>query len=248
MLLPAVVVGLGALAFAKSAHASTPATKPKTPDPTNPVQPGPIPTADILATIEKARQSADPKTIRAAADQLDQFGFKVQATDLRNLASEIEAAQARAQVPSVTPPTSSPGIVPTFPKIPPSDVIKGPLPGTPVLPTAPNTPGKTQAQRMTLMLMNARPGLEDRGVVTKFQMAAQQEGKYTGKIDGLYGPGGGLAVASYGIVPVKPIHWAHDKATIAKQKKDYTAALLKIALSDPQREDEWTAASDVRNQ
>jgi hypothetical protein len=228
LVIPGLALAALALVMTKPASAKTSSGDGTTP-------PGDVPER-VIVLMEEARSSGDPRAIRVIADQLDKEGFHAQAGDLRKLADEIEAAQ------KVNPGASSPGILQT----PAPGILSARVPAV-LNPNPPETPGKITAQKMTLMLLNAPPGLEDQTLVTHYQMDAAKEGMYTGKIDGLYGPGAALTVAAYGIVPAKPRHWSRNKAIISAQKKAYAQALLKYASQDPQRADEWEQAADVRN-
>lgn len=68
------------------------------------------------------------------------------------------------------------------------------------------------------------------------------------KVDGKYGPGSGLRIAVYGIVPDKPWHWGTASGGIKSVNADkakWAAAMLAYAKADPTRAEEWAAAAKV---
>lgn len=263
LLIPAVVLGVVALASAKPAGAKPGAAAQK-PGATT------TPPPDVMAKIAAAFQAADPGQIRKVADEVEAAGFKAQADDLRAFAKKIDAELAAAPVGK---PPAQPTLPPAVPGASPigSPATQAPiLPGLqPLIPAAPSSApivlpeqtitssGPTQAQRVlagktALMLRNASKGKEDKGLVTAFQ---QQEldlghapggafGNVSSKADGLYGPKSGLQLARhYAIVPPKPLYWS--KTNWLTDKKNWRSEMARFAAIDPQRADEWSAAGNV---
>ena len=224
-----LVLGLGAAALALAggtAHASE--------DVPHPGGDTDNPPADVVKLVATAAASGNPALMRSTADQLDKLGFHKQATGLRLLADAVEAAQKGAAPP--------PG-VPPLPGVQPAPPVSGPAAPSGADPLA----AKLTAQLLlTDPVANGRtPANAQTDLVTAFQAQEIQRGNIKGKPDGLYGPGTALAVAGYGIVPYPPFFWSKNKATTARMKAAFKAAMLKKAAADPARADEW---SHVANQ
>lgn len=114
-----------------------------------------------------------------------------------------------------------------------------PLPGllAPMAPRDVVAPDRSLASKTAAMLLNSKPGTEDRRLVQQFQ---KQEGVHA---TGYYGPGTALALARYGLVPPKPFYWSTSGTSHIK--RNYRKKLLQLAAQDPQRADEWTSAALV---
>jgi len=120
-----------------------------------------------------------------------------------------------------------------------------PVPVVPGVPTWPESnPTKyALALRMTNALRGRKAYQESNADKTLIKQYQAQEGLTQ---DGLYGAGTGTTVGQrYGIVPVKPLYWTKIVANVPKQKADWRAAMLALAIRDPSRATEWQAASNV---
>jgi len=264
-LLPLAAGGLALFAFgskASAAPAGSPGAKPPAPGPgTSPVPtPGePVPSAQVLAQIAAALASADPVQLKATAADLDRQGFKTQATQLRQLAAEIEKAMAQAPLKPPATPGTVPAGVPAavaaaatsigIPQAPGAGggVVQVQLPAIPAPPPLPMTPqvdpARTLAANVNLEIASSTKGRENKGLVSQYQIQENARGKAVGKVDGLYGPKTALTIATdFGIIPSKPVYWPVNP-TPAKQA--YKKALLDIARQDPQRAEEWARAANV---
>jgi len=173
-------------------------------------------------------------------------------------ATPPQAQRLPAPPPAAPAPAAPPVTTPAGYQIPSLDQIaqtvqnvltvpQAPAPG-PVLPTAPTWPESNPtkyalALRMTNALKGRKAYQESNADKTLVKQYQAQEGLTQ---DGLYGPGTGTTVAQrYGIVPVKPLYWTKVTANIPKQKADWRAAMLALAVKDPSRATEWQAASNV---
>lgn len=267
LLIPAVVIGFVALASkpAGAKQSGAAAAKPGA---------GQMPPPDVMGKIAAAFQAADPAQLRKVADEVEAQGFKAQADDLRAFAKKIESEIASSPVvkPPTSPtlPPAVPGALPILPAQQQEPILPGIVP--PIASTKPSAPtpsvvlpeqviqatGPTQAQRvlagkMALMLRhNPTKGREDKTLVTAFQQQELDAGHAPGgafgsvgsKADGLYGPKTALSLARhYAIVPPKPLYWS--AANWLNDKKNYRTEMARFASIDPQRADEWSAASRV---
>lgn len=236
-----LLLGLGAAALALgsgTAHAeSSPSTGPGPFDPLNPPP-------DVLKLIQTAAQSGNPALMRSTADQLDKMGYKTQAAALRAAADAIETAQRALPPPGAVSP-NSPVQVPG----PGGAVITLPpvtLPGTPPSGADPLAAKLTAALNASDPLVNGRFGdAAQKGLVAALQGQEKKLGKYTGAVDGSYGPGTALLVASYSIVPYPPFIWSADKKKTANLKANFKKAMLNRAAADPTRADEWAHVASV---
>jgi len=237
-----LLLGLGAAALvlgSGTAHAesSSPSTGPGPFDPLNPPP-------DVLKLIQAAASSGNPALMRSTADQLDKMGYKTQAAALRAAASAIEAAQNSLPPPGATNP-STPIQVPG----PGGAVITLPpvvIPGTPPSGANPVAAKLTAALNATDPIVNGRTEANiQKGLVAALQGQEKSLGKYTGAVDGLYGPGSALLVASYGIVPYPPFFWSSVKSKTANLKANFKKAMLNRAAADPTRADEWAHVAAV---
>lgn len=112
--------------------------------------------------------------------------------------------------------------------------------------TPPANAGKALAADLAKALRAGKKGTasEPKALVQAFQ---RQEN--LAKKDGSYGYETALALADrYAIVPTKPMYWGEKGGAydlVAKQKQAYSAHLLALAATDPQRADEWKSAAKV---
>ena len=121
-----------------------------------------------------------------------------------------------------------------------------PIPSTipvvtvPVTTTQPTDPGfgerKARAERFGLYISTAAK-LNADPQVKAFQL---QEGL---TVDGLYGPKTAVALASYGVIPRKPLYWSRNNW--GEQKTAYQATMLDYARKDPARAQQWIEAGNV---
>jgi hypothetical protein len=210
--------------------------------------PGPFdvnnPPPDVLKLIQAAVTSADPATMRRTADTLDQMGYKPQAAALRAAATAIEtASKALPAAGTVSPgsPVQVPGPGGTVITLPPV-VIPG---------TAPSGANPVAAQLTAALnatdpiAMGRTDATVQKGLTAALQGQEKKIGKYTGAVDGLYGPGTALLVASYGIVPYPPFYWSTNKTKTANLKANFKKAMLNRAATDPTRADEWAHVAAV---
>lgn len=246
------LVGVGGVALLLSnskpvaAKPLTPGAKPPTPKalPTAPPPgkvpgPGPGMPPTLVADVEAARALGDPLQLRALAARLTAAGFTGAASDLLNLAQEIERATSPAAQTYTSP--GQPTRAKTVPQTVPG---KAPVAIPIVLPPAPRVVGaqapdvrQLQAGQLALSLVGRRAGTEDRAKVKNFQ------GVNGLKPDGLYGPATALKLAELGIVPPTPFYW--PRANPMGAKRAYKAALQAKAQSDSARRQEWTAAANA---
>lgn len=147
------------------------------------------------------------------------------------------AVNAAQQLPGLAPAPAAPA--------PRPEPAVAPMPS--VAPAAPsNQGGKQLAADMAKALLKAKKGTssEPRALVQAFQTQERLE-----QNDGSYGFETAMALADrYGIVPPKPLYWGKKGGPPnlpAQQKQAYSAHLLVLRSNDPQRADEWTAASKV---
>lgn len=141
-----------------------------------------------------------------------------------------QAAQAVAAATATTPrPEPAPVAMPTIQAQPPA-----------------TNAGKALAADVAKALLTAKKGTssEPRALIQAFQTQERLE-----QTDGSYGPETALALADrYGIVPPKPLYWGKKggpPSLPAQQKAAYSAHMLVLKSQDPQRADEWQAASKV---
>ncbi len=120
-----------------------------------------------------------------------------------------------------------------------------PMPAVTAQPLA-NAAGKQLAADLAKALLTAKKGTasEPRALVQAFQTQERLS-----KTDGSYGAETALALADrYGIVPPKPFYWGKKGGPPnlpAQEKAAYSAHMLVLKSQDPQRADEWQAASKV---
>jgi hypothetical protein len=84
-----------------------------------------------------------------------------------------------------------------------------------------------------------------KGLVAALPRAGESDRQVLRAVDGLYGPGAALLVASYGIVPYPPFFWSAVKSKTANLKANFKKAMLNRAASDPTRADEWAHVAQV---
>lgn len=192
--------------------------------------------ANVIAT-------GDAGKIRTAAAQYRAQGKQAEAAGLEAAANAI--SNAGQPIPKVS---SAPSTNPKQIELPPMVVQSTKLP-----PVAPGQmsedPRKVLASKTALALKLAGPkakgtAKEPKELVRQFQTQEQ-----LARLDGSYGSETGLALAKrYGIVPPVPYYWGKkggDYRTLTADKSQYKAELAKMAVADPQRRDEWTAAARV---
>lgn len=238
-LIPAVG-GLGLLLLfsgtssAKSA-AAQPTTKKKT-------------LADFQGRIGAAVSAGNADDLMAIANEMQAAGLTSEAAALRTTALTLKQLGGLGGTGVTTPPVSpgqpivapstsipNPPLVVVPPVVAPSPV---PLPaGVPV--SSAMTRRLQIAQAMALDLRNTSRYKENPVLVKNFQA---EEGLVQ---DGKYGPKSALALAELGIIPPRPRYWA--RKTVQADKKNYAAAMLARAATDPARKADWTAASRVDN-
>jgi hypothetical protein len=237
-----LLLGLGAAALvlgSGTAHAesSSPSTGPGPFDPLNPPP-------DVLKLIQAAATSGNPALMRSTAAQLDKMGYTAQAAALRAAADAIETAQRALPAPGAVSPgvpvvVPGPGGLPI--QLPP--VV---LPGTGASGADPLAAKLTAALNASDPLTNGRFGdAAQKGLVAALQGQEKTKGKYTGAVDGAYGPGTALLVASYNIVPYPPFIWSAVKSKTANLKANFKKAMLNRAAADPTRADEWAHVAAV---
>lgn len=243
-----VLLGLGAAALALSGGSASAAQSPAAPGggPAHP--PGaPFdvnnPPDDVKQLILTATASGNPALMRSTADHLDQLGYHPQATALRVLADAVEAAQKAIPAPGAVPPGTpipvpAPGGGPA--------IVLPPI----VIPAVAPSGANPLAAQLTAALNLADPihtgiAKSPTGLVSAFQAQEKAAGKYTGALDGLYGSGTALGVASYNIVPYPPFIWSKVKATTTKNKAAFKAAMLQKAAADPTRAEEWAQVATI---
>ena len=210
------------------------------------------PPADVKKLILAAATSGNTALMRSTADAIEKQGYIPQANGLRAAADAVDAAQ-RALPEAGTVPPASPVSVP----VPGGRVTLPPVLKLPSEPAAePAEPGRAPsganplAASLTAALNMADPitnGIQasPTGKVSAFQAQERERGTYTGALDGLYGPGVAMAVASYNIVPYPPFIWSKDKKKTATNKAKFKQAMLKRAGQDPTRADEWARVADM---
>lgn len=236
-----LLLGLAAGALALSggtAHAES--SSPNAgPGPFDPLNPPP----DVMKLIQAAASSGNPALMRSTARQLQSMGYTAQASALNAAADAIEAAQRALPSPG----TVSPGQPVQVPG-PGGAVITLPPVALPGAPSGANP----VAARLTAALNQTDPitnGRTDdniqKGLVAALQGQEKTLGKYSGPVDGLYGPGSALLVASYGIVPYPPFFWSNVKSKTANLKANFKKAMLNRAAADPTRADEWAHVAQV---
>lgn len=250
-----LLLGAGGLLFANSSQAkagpggSMPARGPNDPP------------ESLVKDIDAARQSGDPLQLRAVAAKLQAAGYTQAAKDVLTLAAEIERALASGvkvdpvKVQEKIPALAVPSIVPNFTSKSPGQPIRREVapvvvettaripevrivaPSVNIPSSAGADPGQDMAARLALHLSATRAGRENKVQIAEYQRSNAL------KPDGLYGPKTALTLADYGIVPPKPFYW--PSATAPAAKRDYRAALLRLANADQARFDEWSAAGKV---
>jgi len=228
--------------------------------------------ADVQALVIAAITSQNPVTMRRAADQLEAL-YPLQAADLRKTAATFEAAMTVAQgttaataaaqtaaqqiaaaAQAASAAANVPGMpvaVPTTTNVPTATTTAKPplatMP-TPTTTTAPAAadPNRVRAAALVVRLKTAKKGTasEPRAQVKEFQLVERLS-----RTDGSYGSETALALADkYGIVPPKPLFWGKAGGTyqtLVNDKNAYSAHLLNLASTDPQRADEWRSAAKV---
>jgi hypothetical protein len=136
------------------------------------------------------------------------------------------------------------GKIPSFPRV---KVSPSPLPTIPVTPIPGlmvDQAGKDRAGKLALALKFAKKSTasEPKTLVKDFQTA-----EHLSPADGMYGSAVAIILADkYGIVPPQaPFYWGkkNDYNSIAPDKANYRAVLLKHAAAEPQRADEWNNAA-----
>lgn len=248
-----LILGLGAAALALgsgTAHADSgkPGAIPKPPggfDVNNPPD-------DVKKLILAAATSGNPALMRSTADAIEKQGYVPQAQALRVAAEAVDAAQ-KALPAAGTVPAGATVQIP----VPGGGTVT--LPPVTSLPTAPSSGAPVQvtgsganplAAALTAALNMADPiangiSASPQGKVSAFQAQERARGTYTGALDGLYGPGVAMAVASYNIVPYPPFIWSKDKKKTAQNKARFKQAMLAKAGTDPTRADEWARVAQL---
>ena len=197
------------------------------------------PPADVLQIIAQAASSGNPTLMRAAADHLDELGYHPQASALRKLADAAQAAQAAIPGANKVPPPANPVNLPGLIITP----GQAPSAGSGADPVAARL---TAQLNLTDPINSGRtPENAQHDLVTQFQSQEKALGKYTGPLDGLYGPGAAKAVASYGIVPYPPFFWSKNASNTKRMKASFKAAMLAKAAADPTRADEWSHVANA---
>lgn len=210
------------------------------------------PPAEVKQLILQAATSGNPALMRSTADLIEKQGYVPQAAGLRAAADAVDLAQR-----SVPAAGTVPAGVPVSIPLPNGGTIK--LPPVTSLPTSPSggsgessapSGANPLAAELTAALNAADPianGIQHspKGEVTAFQGQERATGKYTGALDGSYGPGTALAVAAYNIVPYPPFIWSKNKAKTAAAKSKFAAYMHKKAGSDPTRADEWVRVAEI---
>jgi hypothetical protein len=228
--------------------------------------------ADVQALVIAAITSQNPVTMRRAADQLEAL-YPLQAADLRKTAATFEAAMTVAQgttaataaaqtaaqqiaaaAQAASAAANVPGMpvaVPTTTNVPTATTTAKPPLATMPTPTttaapAAADPNRVRAAALVVRLKTAKKGTssEPRAQVKEFQLIERLS-----RTDGSYGSETALALADkYGIVPPKPLFWGKAGGTyqtLVNDKNAYSAHLLNLASTDPQRADEWRSAAKV---
>lgn len=201
---------------------------------------------DHAADLENAARILDSERAKAeqggrASAGLPPFTNQIPVprtrTPKRGPAPPTKAVPAPAPQPDPSPPSvilpppkSVP--VPEIPRLPDPPKITAPPKVTPIA-----DPRHALAEQTAVMLRSATKGSEDKALVTAFQT---QEGL---KPSGFYGPGSGLAMLKYNIIPPKPFYFP-TRGT-AESKANYRRNLLFQAEKDPKRAAEWQAAAMV---
>lgn len=201
------------------------------------------PPADVLKLILTAANSANPALMRSTADHLDELGYKPQAAALRAAADAIDRA-TKALPPADAPPGTK-VVIPT----PGGGSIELPpmvIPGTAPSGADPVAASVTAQLNLTDPIANGRtPDNVQSALVSKLQAQEKALGKYSGAIDGEYGPGTAKLVASYDIVPYPPFIWSANKSTTANWKASFKKAMQAKAATDPTRADEWLKVAQI---
>jgi hypothetical protein len=246
-----LLLGLGAAALvlgSGTAHADQPGHLPAHPDGFDVNNPP----ADIKKLILAAATSGNTALMRSTADAIEKQGYIPQANGLRAAADAVDAAQNALPAAGAVPP-GSPVTVP----VPGGRVTLPPVLKLPTQPASePEEPSAAPsganplAAALTAALNLADPisnGIQasPQGKVSAFQAQERERGTYTGALDGLYGPGVAMAVASYNIVPYPPFIWSKDKKKTATNKAKFKAAMLKKAGADPTRAEEWSRVAEM---
>lgn len=223
--------------------------------------------AEALTLSGSAMASKDPKTMRDAAAKLRASGYVDLANTLDGIANDIgPSGVPGATVPAVPNMQAAidlaraaaravgddltvqdiddilHGKIPQFPrpgmKLPTLPQVVNP----PLIPT--DQPGKPLAQQLALGLKFAKKGTSSEPIAIVRQFQAQEFLPQ----DGHYGSTVAIVLADkYGIVPPQaPMYWGkkNDFASIAPDKANYRAAMMKHAQAEPQRRDEWTNAAN----
>lgn len=210
------------------------------------------PPDDVKKLILQAATSGNPALMRSTADMIEKQGYVPQAVALRAAADAVDAAQ-KAVPAAGTVPASAPVTIPlpgggvaTLPPV--TSLPSAPAP-VQVLPSSPSGANPLAAD-LTAALNLADPianGIQasPKGKVSAFQAQERTRGTYTGALDGLYGPGVAMAVASYNIVPYPPFIWSVDKKKTATNKAKFKSAMLVKASKDPTRADEWARVAEL---
>jgi hypothetical protein len=236
-----LLLGLGAAALvlgSGSAHASGASTNPTHP----PGQPFDVnnPPKEVKDLILQAMASANPALMRSTAQHLDDLGYHPQATALRAAADAVDAAQ------KAVPPNPTPGQPIPVPVPGGGTIVLPPV----VVPVVAPSGANPLAASLTAQLNLADPvhngiNASPKDLVVKFQAQEKAAGKYTGALDGLYGAGTALGVASYNVVPYPPFIWSKNKQTTAKNKAAFKKAMQAKAAADPTRADEWLQVATI---
>jgi hypothetical protein len=196
-----------------------------------------VPPPDVIARMAQALATNLPANIRAEADKLQREGWVLQASELRKAADVIQEAQQ--VLTGGAPLPASPMILPSSSGQPGAGTPATPAPSTAVV-----DPMQLLAGKVVIMLRTSKKGSEDKDLVRLFQAQEQRLGRYTGTLDGLYGPKtAALLAVGYNIVPPKPWYWPKSGTTAAMAA--YRKLMLAFASKDAPRADEWHAAAKV---
>jgi hypothetical protein len=237
-----------AQAAATSISTAPPANLP----PPLPAQPSTLSPAQQAANAAQLPQPLAPPSSTAIATAMAvpvQALQAAQAAGTAAIAAGATPTQAILAAQNAAVMTATPGVAAAVAAIaatvPRPEAAPVPMPQVQAQPLA-NAAGKALAADMAKALRTAKKGTasEPRALVQAFQTQERLE-----QNEGSYGFETALALADrYGIVPPKPLYWGKKggpPSLPAQQKATYSAHLMVLKSQDPQRADEWQAASKV---
>lgn len=190
-----------------------------------------------VASQEQAAEAADAEAVQETDKILTRTPGIAQTLPRTETTARPTTLPSGITIPAPTPPAPPAGteqveLPPIVPVTQPGSTVADPM----------DVARANLAQRTADHLRTATKYKEDKALVGAFQTQEITQG-WTGKADGLYGPGTARRFARYGIVPPNPLYWPRTNPTQAKA--EYAAWLLSQAPSQPNPTAWATAAAAV---